>query len=78
MLSFIYRLVNDFESTHDLRPNLLYLNEEHLQHLKDGFSKEYDLFRIMQTLGMEIIIDRGCVHPHVAWTRIADTNSAVC
>lgn len=70
MLSFIYRLVNDFEHNHGVRPNLLYLNQEHVSHLQDGFSEEFDLRRITEMLGMEIIIDKGVIHPHVAWTRL--------
>jgi hypothetical protein len=78
MLSFIYNLVNNFETSHGLRPNLLYLNETHLHHLAEGFSDEYDLFEIMNMLQMEIIIDNEAVHPHVAWTRIMDTKTAIC
>ena len=76
MLSFIYNLVDQFQSAHGMRPNLLYLNETHLQHLQDGFSDEYDLSHITEFLDMEIIIDHGIVHPHVAWTHMAGTRKA--
>jgi len=78
MLSFIYNLVNQFESAHGMRPNLLYLNKMHLQHLQDGFSDDYDLSRIIDFIGLEIIIDEGIMHPHVAWTRMIGEKSAVC
>ena len=71
MLSFIYNLVSNFESSHGLRPNLLYLNPLHLQYLTDGFAEDYDLFRIMDLLQMEIIVEDEAVHPHVAWMRNA-------
>jgi hypothetical protein len=77
MLSFIYKLVSDFEQRHGIRPNLLYLSEVHAIHLKDGFSDEYDLKQITDMLGMEIIIDRGVIHPHVAWTRLYESQAAV-
>jgi hypothetical protein len=32
----------------------------------------------MKMLQMEIIIDNEAVHPHVAWTRIMDTKTALC
>ena len=78
MLSFIYNLVNNFESSHGIRPNLLYLNHGHLRHLADSFAEEYDLFQIMNMLQMEIIVDNEAMHPHVAWTRIMHTKTAMC
>ncbi len=76
MLSFIYNLASSFESSHGLRPNLLYLNQSHLRYLAEGFGNDYDLFQIKNMLQMEIIIDNEAVHPHVAWTRIADRKAA--
>ena len=76
MLSFIYSLVNGFESSHGIRPNLLYLNEIHLQRLIEQFDPEYDLFKIMDFLSMEIIIDKTLVHPHVGWSRIMERPAA--
>jgi len=78
MLSFIVNLVNNFELSHGIRPNLLYINEAHLQHLIKGFSAEYDLFQIMDMLQLEFIIDNAAVHPHVAWTRLVTAKTAVC
>lgn len=78
MLSFIYNLVNTFEASHAIRPNLLYVSEAHLHHLVSQFSKDYDLIKIMDFLDMEIIIDNEAVHPHVAWTRIVESKTAIC
>jgi hypothetical protein len=77
MLSFIYNLANNFESSHGMRPNLLYINPSHLQHLQAGFAADYDLFRIMSMLEMEFIIDNDIVHPRVAWTHLP-TKTAIC
>lgn len=77
MLSFIYSLANDFDSSHGMRPNLLYINKSHLQHLMAGFSDDYDLFQVMSMLQMEFIIDNDIAHPRVAWTYMAKT-AAVC
>jgi len=77
MLSFIYSLVNGFESSHGIRPNLLYINETHLQHLIEQFDPDYDLFKIMDFLGMEIIIDKTLVHPHVGWSRLMERSTAM-
>ncbi len=66
MLSHIVRIVNQFERRHGVRPNLLHLNHEHLAHLHDGFSREFDIARIMAMLQMDLIIDDACTHPHVS------------
>ena len=71
MLSFIYRLVSEFEQEHGYKPNLLYVNEEHAERLTEGFDCQHDLHAIMGLLNMEIIIDKGVIHPHVAWMRMA-------
>jgi len=78
MLSFIYNLVNAFEASHGIHPNLLYLSTTHLKHLREQFSDDYDLIQIMNFLEMEIIIDNESIHPHVAWTRIVESKSAAC
>lgn len=71
MLSFIYRLVTEFEKEHGIHPNLLYLNDKHADHLQQSFSSEFKLHSIMKFLDMELIIDKSIVHPHVAWTQTA-------
>ncbi len=67
MLSFIYQLATRFEHAHHVRPNLLYLNPDHLLQLRESFADPDDLGRILGILHMELIIDTEVVHPHVGW-----------
>lgn len=71
MLAYIYRVVREFEQTHGMHPNLLYLNRAHSEHLQATFTEGYTLGQIMAQLQMELIIDQDIVHPHVAWTQVA-------
>jgi hypothetical protein len=68
MLSFIYRLVHDFEQEHGIHPNLLYLNPSHLQFLREQLGNEVQLDNIVKLLGMEIMVTNEVIHPHVVWT----------
>ena len=68
MLSYIYRLIRDFEQQHGIQPNLLYLNELHAKHLKAGFAEQYSYQAIRDLLQMELIISKETIHPHVAWS----------
>ncbi len=77
MLSFVYRLMRDFEKEHGIRPNLLYLNPVHMHVLRDQMSSGKLLDEIGCLLGMEIIITREALHPHVAWTQLAGQREAV-
>ena len=69
MLSFIHRLVRDFELEHGVHPNLLYLNRFHAEHLKAAFDTDYTMTQILEVLGMELIIENDITQPHVAWTQ---------
>ena len=77
MLSFIYRLVRDFEVAHDIQPNLLYLNQVHMRVLREQLNTAEQLDEIVQLLGMEIIITQEATHPHVAWAQLAWPRKAV-
>lgn len=66
MLSYIYRLVRDFEQRHDTRPNLIYLNQQHFSMLKSQLAKFIGLERLVTLLGMEVVISEEATHPHVA------------
>lgn len=77
MLSFIVRLVSEFEQEHGYSPNLLYLNEKHLSRLRQGFDPSYDVFDIMAMLGMEMVVASDIAHPHVAWRLPAARKQAV-
>jgi hypothetical protein len=68
MLSYIYRLIRDFEQEHGIHPNILYLNDVHARHLKDGFAEEYSYQTIRDLLQMEFVVNKETLHPHVAWT----------
>jgi len=67
MLSFVYRLVDDYEQEHGLRPNTLYLSRDHLHHLTTSFSQDTSLEDIINYLDMEIIMDESALHPRVGW-----------
>ncbi|VAW92624.1 hypothetical protein MNBD_GAMMA23-2449 [hydrothermal vent metagenome] len=71
MLDYIYRLMRDFEQEHGFNPNLLYLNECHSEHIKLSFDETFTLQRIVEILGMDIVIDKEIIHPRVAWTHYA-------
>ena len=71
MLGFIVRLISSFEKEHGFRPNLLYINRTHCQHLKDAFDERFSFSKISKMLQMEIIIEPEATHPHVAWTQVA-------
>lgn len=72
MISYILRLIHDFKREHGCRPNLLYLNEFHMHHLKMGFSEDFSLQRLCEMLEMELVIDHEVIHPHVAWIQSAE------
>lgn len=76
MLSYIYRLISDYEHEHGIHPNLLYLNKLHSEHLAMAFTKNFSLPSIMQLLNMELVIENDIMHPHVAWSHIAQRKMA--
>ena len=69
MLSYIYRQIRDFETQHGVLPNLLYINEEHAEHLKESVAEGYSLRDIAELLQLEVVINQEVLHPHVAWTQ---------
>ena len=71
MLGFIVRLISSFEKEHGFRPNLLYINRAHSQHLKDAFDERFSFSQISEMLQMEILVESEATHPHVAWTQVA-------
>ena len=76
MLSHIFRLIKNFEQEHGIHPNLLHLNRNHVDHLKAAFEDTYSLEKIMNVLDMELIIEQDIMHPHVAWTTVAQLKIA--
>lgn len=71
MLSYIYRLIRNFENDHGIHPNLLHLNQEHISHLKTAFEETMSLQDILALLEIELIIEFDIMHPHVSWSSIA-------
>ncbi|MGE3480710.1 MAG: hypothetical protein AB7K73_04785 [Gammaproteobacteria bacterium] len=66
MLSFIYRLAIDFERVHGEKPNMLYLNRFHFEHLRGNFADPEDIETMMHMLGMTIMISEDAVNPRLA------------
>jgi hypothetical protein len=67
MLSFLYRLVENYHREHGLHPNLLYMNLWHYQKLVEclpGMERREDVTRFLM---IEIVISPEVVHPCVAW-----------
>ena len=77
MLSFINRLVREYELEHGFHPNLLYLNRFHAEHLKTAFDADLSVAQILDFLGMEMIIENEITHPRVAWTQMAQRATAI-
>ena len=71
MLSYIFRLIDQFQRQHGVEPNLLYLNEMHMLELRKAFSADETIQSITELLGMEMIISREITHPHVVWTQMS-------
>ena len=78
MLSFIYRLVKQFESKHGYPPNLLEISPIHFAQLRHSLPMLSQRAEMRRFLGMRIIVSRDAVHPHVAWTRLMTAKTAVC
>jgi len=71
MLSYIYRQICEFKNQHGILPNLLYINEQHAEHLKESVAEGFTLQNIAELLQLEVIINKEVLHPQVAWTQSA-------
>ena len=67
MLSFLYRLVHDFDRSHGYQPNLLYINQSHFDALRQNLAEISNLAKLSRFLGMDIVISDEATHPHVVW-----------
>lgn len=67
MLSQLCRIATDFEHSHGIAPNLLYLNYRHFELLKQSLDGFDSLEELLSQLGMQIILMRDVLHPRVAW-----------
>ena len=70
MLSHLYRIVREFEQRHGVAPNLLYLNYQHFEHLKQALPGLQTTGELLQNLNMELVLQRDTVHPSVAWSSV--------
>lgn len=74
MLSYIYKISQEYERSHGARANVLYLNRTHFDHLRNEFSTPEDINTILQLLGMNIIVSDETIQPHLS--RITHTKQA--
>ena len=70
MISFLYRLTNNYVSEHGFRPNILYINPEHFAKLRADLANIRGLDNLVQFLGMEIVIDDAMAHPQISFSHI--------
>ena len=70
MLSFLYHLSHDFQTSHGYQANLLYINQYHFDVLRSQLAEIDDLDRLTRFLGMDIVISEEATHPHVVWQPI--------
>lgn len=70
MLSFIYHQAMAFEQEHGFRPNLLCLNRQHYDHLRQELAGVPHLDSLVKLLGMEVVVDSDVTHPRVAWSAV--------
>ncbi|MDH5189618.1 MAG: hypothetical protein OEW89_00025 [Gammaproteobacteria bacterium] len=76
MLSFIYRLMKEYENKHGIRPNLIYINSEHFNTLRRQL-ESCRIEALPKLLGMDVVLSNDASHPHVAradiqWGRAAN------
>jgi hypothetical protein len=70
MLSFLYRLVENYHREHALHPNLLYVSQWHYQKLLECLPEMKSQEEVSRFLMMQIVISPEAVHPYVAWLPI--------
>jgi hypothetical protein len=66
MLSFIVSLVNNYETNHGVRPNLVYMNETHYSYLREELPGVRDHEDVTAILGVDIALNDETLRPHVA------------
>jgi len=67
MLSFLYRLVENYQREHGLHPNLLYVNQRHYQKLLECLPEMKNQEEVSRFLMMQVVISPEAAHPYVAW-----------
>lgn len=66
MLSFLYRLIQEFRREHGFSPNVVYLNEAHYRALRDNLSN-LGHEQIERFLKAHIVLLQETSHPRAAW-----------
>ena len=69
MLSVLNQLTTHFEQKNGYRANLLYVNTQQLEQLKEQLS-EADIEILSQLIGMDIVIVENTSEPHLSWAQI--------
>ncbi len=77
MLSHIVTLVNSYERSHGVRPNVVYLNETHYGYLREELPGVRDHFDVVTILGVDIALSDEVINPQVATVRFAEANILV-
>ena len=67
MLSFLYRLVENYQREHGLHPNLLYVNQRHYLKLLECLPEMKNQEEVSRFLIMQVVISPEAAHPYVAW-----------
>lgn len=70
MLSFLFKLANDFEHSHGHQPNILYINQHHFDILRKQLTEIEGLDKLSKFLGMDIVFSNEATNPHVGWRAI--------
>lgn len=70
MLSQLYRIAREFESRHGVAPNLLYLNYQHFDQLREALPGLQSNARLLHQLGLQLILQNDRAHPGVAWSSV--------
>jgi len=66
MLSHIVSLVSTYESSHGVRPNLVFMNEGHYAALREEMPGVRDHNDVTSILGVDIALSDEALRPHVA------------
>lgn len=66
MLSHIVSLVNNYESNHGIRPNLVFMNETHYGLLREELPGVRDHDDVTSIIGVDIALSDEAIRPHVA------------
>jgi hypothetical protein len=74
MLSFVVTLIGDYERAHGVRPNVVYMSEDHYRYLREELPgiREHD--DVTAILGLNIALTESALHPHVANVRFGDNH----